>query len=630
MRILDLILDMVHADDFLSMEYFMKKYQVSKRTLQNDLSFLSRISSQKGFQLQHVRGRGYLLRVYDEKAFHEYVATFGDSSNDHHNRLENIFAYLLLQSDFVTMEVIADAFDISVSLLKKERDAIIEMAERFHLAYESKTHHGIRITGSYSDIKDAVAELYFYENPLIKKEVDHQAVHGTYQKIEERLIGEFKIHDFNINYSELKNITVWLRVTIYMNLRYATPVVKVKKAGDAFYDICSSVLNEIYKVYDIGFQEYEAEAFHDLIQSNIRKKVPEVCFSARLQVDIDEFLASIDQEYQTAFNEDQDFKKLLLTHVSLLVDRLHQKISYKNTLIDEICFRYPMSFNIAIRFCDMLSEKYQVTVTHDEIGFVATHFVVHMEKESRYKMKRFNKIGVVCSSGGGSAYLIKMKIESLFEEADVRTFSLMDMKDLTEYQPDIIFTIKELDIPVQVPVIYIKELLDDTDLLRIKEVLHFDMYDSFSLDDGQPYYTSLFQKEFFEIVDDDKEYLDILKEMAEQIEASGYGGKGYCQYVLERESYMNTIYVNGICLPHPIEMCAEKNLISVKILKRPILYEHKQARMIFMISLTKDGYEILKDITRKLYELMNNDRLVNELGKSASFEEFMAVMKAMG
>ena len=93
---------------------------------------------------------------------------------------------------------------------------------------------------------------------------------------------------------------------------------------------------------------------------------------------------------------------------------------------------------------------------------------------------------------------------------------------------------------------------------------------------------------------------------------------------------MNTIYVNGICLPHPIEMCAEKNLISVKILKRPILYEHKQARMIFMISLTKDGYEILKDITRKLYELMNNDRLVNELSKSASFEEFMAVMKTMG
>ena len=117
MRILDLILDMVHADDFLSMEYFMKKYQVSKRTLQNDLSFLSRISSQKGFQLQHVRGRGYLLRVYDEKAFHEYVATFGDSSNDHHNRLENIFAYLLLQSDFVTMEVIADAFDINCYII---------------------------------------------------------------------------------------------------------------------------------------------------------------------------------------------------------------------------------------------------------------------------------------------------------------------------------------------------------------------------------------------------------------------------------------------------------------------------------------------------------------------------------
>lgn len=630
MRIFDIIMDMLHANDFLPIDYFMKKYQVSKRTLQNDLSFLSHIASQKGFQLQHTRGRGYLLKINDEIAFNEYLSTFERTMNDNGNRLENIFAFLLLQKDYVSMEVIADEFDISVSLVKKERDNMVQMAEQYNLTLERKTHFGIRLTGSYMDFKDAFCDLYYRENLLIKENVHEQVDGKTYQKIEERLINEFKLHDFNINYSELKNITVWLRVTIYMNLKQQTPIVILDKQDDAFYEICNSVLHEIYREFHIGFHEDEYDAFHNLIQANIRKKIPEVCFSDRLQVDIDEFLTSIDEEYQTAFNDDQDFKKLLLTHVSLLIDRLHQKISYKNTLIDEICFRYPMAFNIAIKFCNMLTEKYQVVVTHDEIGFVATHFVVHMEKESSYKMKRFNKIGVVCSSGGGSAYLIKMKIESLFENADVETFSLMDMEDLLNFDPDIIFTIKELDIDVHVPVIYIKELLDDTDLLRIKEVLHFDAYNRFSLDDERPYYTSLFQKEFFQVLNEERPYLDILKDMAQQIEDSGYGGEGYCDYVLERESYMSTIYVNGICLPHPIEMCAKKNLISVMILKKPIEYENKTVRIIFMVSLTKDGYEILKDITKKLYELMNKDRLVNELAKTDSFEEFMAVMKTLG
>ncbi len=43
----------------------------------------------------------------------------------------------------------------------------------------------------------------------------------------------------------------------------------------------------------------------------------------------------------------RNLKNLLLMHVSLLIDRLHQKISYKNTLVNEICIQYPMIFNIA-------------------------------------------------------------------------------------------------------------------------------------------------------------------------------------------------------------------------------------------------------------------------------------------
>ena len=49
----------------------------------------------------------------------------------------------------------------------------------------------------------------------------------------------------------------------------------------------------------------------------------------------------------------------------------------------------------------MLKEKYGVDVTNDEAGFIATHFAGHMEKERKEKIMRFNRIGVVCSSGGG-------------------------------------------------------------------------------------------------------------------------------------------------------------------------------------------------------------------------------------
>ena len=45
-----------------------------------------------------------------------------------------------------------------------------------------------------------------------------------------------------------------------------------------------------------------------------------------------------------------------------------------------------------------------------------------MEKEKQGKLLSYNRIGIVCSSGGGSAYMIKIQIESLFPQAEVQTF----------------------------------------------------------------------------------------------------------------------------------------------------------------------------------------------------------------
>lgn len=350
--------------------------------------------------------------------------------------------------------------------------------------------------------------------------------------------------------------------------------------------------------------------------------------SKELSHEIDKFLIEIDESYHTEFSNDAEFKKSLLTHVSLLIDRLHQKISYKNTLINEICIRYPMIFNIAIRFSDMLKEKYGVEVTHDEAGFIATHFAGHMEKERNEKIMRFNNIGVVCSSGGGSAYLIKMQLESLFTSSNVQTFSFLQLDELEQFKPDLIFTIMELDREFQVPVIHIKELLDDDDLMQIRKFLQYDNCHSFSLvDNGSPI-TKLFCHEFFKIASY-KTYEDALKDMAKQLEDSGYGGENYQKYVLERESYMSTVYMNGVCIPHPIEISAQKNMISVCILDNPLVHEGKPVRIIFMVSLVKEDYEVHKEVTRLLYLLMKDERRLKRVLEMKTLEELLIVIKEL-
>lgn len=628
MRLCHIMNDLLEAKDYLSLDHFIKTYEVSKRTIQNDLSYLMQMSSRKGYQLHMRRGRGYLLEVTNRELLNDFIKSLeSDRLIDTKDRNKSIAVYLAMQSDYVSMDKVAETFQISKTSVKKEMREVEELLESFHLQLEKKSHYGIRLIGAAHDCKQMLADFFFENNPFLENAM--QNILKDFAQVNSLLVNQIEKEDLNINYNELKNVIVWLQITVfYARIHVEKQMFMTSKPVNAIQRIAWKMKEMMEACFDIAISAESLQEMEVVLRLNVRAKQPTVSFSDQLRQDVDLFLMDIDKLYNTAFSEDQDFKESLLTHVSLLIERLHQKISYKNTLIKEICIRYPMIFNIAIRFSDMLKEKYNVEVTHDEAGFIATHFAAHMERERKSRILRFNRIGVVCSSGGGSAYLIKLQIESLFSQADVETFSFLQMDELERYHPDLIFTIMPLDRDFAAPVIYIKELLDDLDLMRIRQVLQYDNCDSLSIADANSYLYSIFDRHFFQIRKSD-DYPALLQEMAQQIEESGYGGEHYAQYVMERESYMSTIYMNGVCIPHPIEICANRNLISVCILEEPICYEDKQASIIFMVSLTKEDYEVHKDITKKLYQLMNDEKRLQRVLRNRTLEELLIVMKEL-
>lgn len=628
MRLCHIMNDLLEAKDYLSLDHFIKTYEVSKRTIQNDLSYLMQMSSRKGYQLHMRRGRGYLLEVTNRELLNDFIKSLeSDRLIDTKDRNKSIAVYLAMQSDYVSMDKVAETFQISKTSVKKEMREVEELLESFHLQLEKKSHYGIRLIGAAHDCKQMLADFFFENNPFLENAM--QDILKDFAQVNSLLVNQIEKEDLNINYNELKNVIVWLQITVfYARIHVEKQMFMTSKPVNAIQRIAWKMKEMMEACFDIAISAESLQEMEVVLRLNVRAKQPTVSFSDQLRQDVDLFLLDIDKLYNTAFSEDQDFKESLLTHVSLLIERLHQKISYKNTLIKEICIRYPMIFNIAIRFSDMLKEKYNVEVTHDEAGFIATHFAAHMERERKSRILRFNRIGVVCSSGGGSAYLIKLQIESLFSQADVETFSFLQMDELERYHPDLIFTIMPLDRDFAAPVIYIKELLDDLDLMRIRQVLQYDNCDSLSIADANSYLYSIFDRHFFQIRKSD-DYPALLQEMAQQIEESGYGGEHYAQYVMERESYMSTIYMNGVCIPHPIEICANRNLISVCILEEPICYEDKQASIIFVVSLTKEDYEVHKDITKKLYQLMNDEKRLQRVLRNRTLEELLIVMKEL-
>ena len=121
MRLYSIMKDFLTMKVYLPMEYFMKRYDVSRRTIQNDLSYLIQISSRNGYQLHMRRGNGYLLEVVNDRLLDEFMKSLEhETMFDMKDRVKNMMAYLTLQESYVSMDRMAEQFQISRTSVKKD------------------------------------------------------------------------------------------------------------------------------------------------------------------------------------------------------------------------------------------------------------------------------------------------------------------------------------------------------------------------------------------------------------------------------------------------------------------------------------------------------------------------------
>lgn len=614
--------ELKNNNTYLNLEYFSNMLQVSSRTIYNDIKNLIKYQNKNGYEICQKRGSGYQIIINDNEAFHRYITKeLNDIEISPLIRIENIVALILINYDYITIDEIANELKVSRSLIKNELKKVENYFLDKNLQLIKKAHYGIRLNENDINICLLLSDLYLKNNKIVRKCIDERIDFDKFKNVSKILMSNLKNYKLDTNYTELLQIHVFLKILIFRCKNNNTG--KIKGESTIYSIIAINVSKVIKQCFNVDFGIEEIKSISFLLKQKTKLNLCDTDLGKSLSNNLIKFLNTLDYEYNTEFSKDEDFKAALLQHTTLLLNRIHENIFFRNPLKEEISVKYPSSFLIAIKFSKILEETYNVKINQDEIGFIATYFAGYMEKQSLKKINRINRIAIVCSSGKGSAYLIQLKLETVFSNSEFKTFSLLEMEEVKSYDPDVIFSVTKLQEDFKVPVVFIKELIDDYELIKIKNIFSKDNYlkSTISLEDKE--ILKLFNKDFFTIEDEETEYLNIIKKMSLDIENNGYAEKGYSEYVLEREKFLSTIYLNGITIPHPINMCAKKNLISVAIIKNNVEYDKKIPKIIFMVSLIKEDLEFHKNITTVLNYLMNNEGGVNNLYASKNYNEFI-------
>jgi lichenan operon transcriptional antiterminator len=301
----------------------------------------------------------------------------------------------------------------------------------------------------------------------------------------------------------------------------------------------------------------------------------------------------------------------------------------ENPLIEDIYTQYANVFNVAMVFINELNKDLDADISKDEIGYVAIYFAASLEKQSNQVIEDYQKIAVICSTGGGAAYLLKVNLERLFSNAEVSTFALNERDQIDSSFDLVISTVPLNQAVFEIPIIYTKTILSHAEITKIEKDLNLLRESQNKLFDVHHVILSLFDPEWFQIQEGGNAYLQLLENEGARLEEAGWVETGFKESVLRREKMIDTIYQHGVAGPHPMEQAAIKEVIDVVLLKKPLTYRDKQIRIIFLITIKKDHLNLHKEISRLMIKMMDDPSLELQLAKITNFQDFVSYMKSL-
>ncbi|MFP7335638.1 PRD domain-containing protein [Shouchella clausii] len=628
MRVKILIDILKKSDRTISKTFLAKRMNLSESSIRNLIREVNGIGFSNGFQVELIKGEGYYLSIIDKEKFDEYIKYKEKPEYYVYNtkqRLEIILFNIFQMEGYFTFEQVAEKLKVSRTTIVRDFKKVEKKLNEYDLTLEKKAHYGLKITGQEKNYRRAFSEFVLTPNLSLEPAQEFNKFLRSFNRTELSSLLSKALVEKGLKMSDvaLDNILNHITILIYRVCKhnFISNKTIVENYDKAYYEIAIRITTWIEKQFDISLPESEKS----LLSAHIAGKATagnlgETSRQGLLEK-IETILKQIDKEFLTEFMRDEELKEALLLHMFPLLNRMHNNLLLDNPIIDEIYRKYANVFPIAFRFSELVEKDYNLKLTIDEVGYLALHFAAFFERLKFKTLDKFKRIVVICSTGGGSAHLLRLQLESIFPKAIIVTSSANEIHRFKDELPDLFLT----TIPIEksfenVPVIHIKHWLDDDQINRIKETVSLSL-GSNDVPNSNLNLIDLFSERFY-YKNDTRDYEKLLIKLSQDLTLYEFAPKDFDHSVIERENKFPTIYKNGVAGPHALKLNAIKNAVSVAVYDKPFEWQGRNVQIVFLINLQQGHLFLHKEISRLLLHIMEDKHALEKLTNAQDFGQF--------
>lgn len=563
-----------NSKNWMTGKELSKFLNVSDRTIRSDIAIINLYHD--GILIESNAKNGYHINL--ELLSNIKISVEDDIPQTSFQRRFYIIYELLFKTDKLNVFDIMDKLFVSRSSvendlkeIKRELEAypslkLIRQNNYVYLDGKEESKRQLYVNLLMKKIKDNFLNLDFLASLFSEFDL------LTIKEMLEKVIQEYNYHMREI---EFPVVIAYIGTSIKRMLRYKYINIDIKSENiiDSIeFKMAMEFLENVSKKLSIEIKEDEAIFLSILFRENARADINgmESIESSENTVNelVNDILDDIYVQLDVDLKNDEDFIKRLTTHIQLLIERKKKNICIPNLYLNELKYKYPFFFEIAIRVGKLIKDKLDIEIDENDISFIEEHLGGAIE---RLNLKNKYRVIVINPNNQALSSLCINKITRLFHEhiEIIGSVNYFERKKILEVKPDLILTTVPLEHNLNILTVQISIFVNYQDEIRIIQALN-------QLDSNRSKlrflseFKTMMEPRFFYFDLDLKSPKEVLNFMCDELYEAGVVDMNFKEAVFRREELSPTSFIYSFAVPHPLVANSIESKISVALLKKPI------------------------------------------------------------
>ena len=148
-RILQLFYILAQQDQYIRSYELAEKVGVTERTVKNDIPELEAFAKASGADLVAKKGKGYVLKVFDEDRFEPvktqliiHFSNVGETPRAQNDRSNDILRRIIVENRFLTIEDIAEELYLTKSSIREDMKDVNFLLSKFNMRLKRRNEEG--------------------------------------------------------------------------------------------------------------------------------------------------------------------------------------------------------------------------------------------------------------------------------------------------------------------------------------------------------------------------------------------------------------------------------------------------------------------------------------------------------